>query len=917
MDNVVYDNVNLSAFEKRISGTTFGYTNQSFPKTATDGDILSVTYYDDYDFLNTGSPSVAYVNPNSTGFSSVGSGIQSGFVTGSKKRIIASSGAIGAWINKTLFYDQYGNVIQQQSNNLINQNAADITSNAYDIFADRITQTKQTKTAGSTISVINKVSYDIMDRVTQVAMNINGGADQILAKYNYNEIGQLIRKDLHSTTNGSTQPIEADKILGASESVAAGVQKTIVARNSIVLTAGFFAAQGSTFQAKIVESNYLQNVDYRYNIRGWMTSINNSTLSNDAGVTNNDDNDLFGMNLLYNESDASGLSNSAIFNGKISAVKWKSNDRFAPSTNPVRERSYVYAYDQANRLKNGHYSAKNGSAWNAEIGGYDESVTGYDQNGNILGLKRFTLNDNATVATLIDELTYTYGNTGNQISAISDQAGNTAGFKDQANGANEYLYDASGNITDDANKKQKIYYNDLNKVSKVVTEGYGTTEYTYDASGTVVRKSVYNTGNTVVKQLDYMDGFVYSGGTLSYFQTAEGRVLKGTSTFTYEYFIKDHLGSPRISFVDNGSGVAKVVQENEFYPFGLTMQGMVVRTPVSTTANKNLYNAGAELQDDFGSESSYATFYRHYDPAIGRFNAIDPAVDKYAELSPYVYAFNDPVSLNDPMGDEPPGYTPPDPRNGGGGFYYGQTLNSIPPYTQNQNEKIWSSPLIGRTIEQFSPEVQAIIQATWQKIPDGVPGQSHYNGEGYSSSYNRVIPYPDMSSPTGFGYLLINYSSKKTIYTIKQPGQKVDNQGGAGPGILQPFVLWRHYREGNGDPYVLSHKEFKSFIIDMMMNRKIDQRNGIPVPGMKGLYQIGVSAYNIKFDYTYAVGQATLYYNSTGIVGYSDWWNFDAKSSGVRSWPAETATTIGRNVGGAPFFVIYGITPPLNQIPKH
>ena len=102
----------------------------------------------------------------------------------------------------------------------------------------------------------------------------------------------------------------------------------------------------------------------------------------------------------------------------------------------------------------------------------------------------------------------------------------------------------------------------------------------------------------------------------------------------------------------------------------------------------------------------------------------------------------------------------------------------------------------------------------------------------------------------------------------------------------------------------------------MIMNGRIDQRNGIPILGMKGLYQIAVNAYNINFDYTYAVGQATLYYNSTEIVRYSDWWNFDVKPSGVRSWPTEIATTIGRSVGGAPFFVIYGITLLLNRIPK-
>jgi hypothetical protein len=45
-------------------------------------------------------------------------------------------------------------------------------------------------------------------------------------------------------------------------------------------------------------------------------------------------------------------------------------------------------------------------------------------------------------------------------------------------------------------------------------------------------------------------------------------------------------------------------------------------------------------------------FFREYDPALGRMNAVDPMVSKYASLTPYNYAFNDPVYFNDPLGDD-------------------------------------------------------------------------------------------------------------------------------------------------------------------------------------------------------------------------------------------------------------------------
>ena len=45
-------------------------------------------------------------------------------------------------------------------------------------------------------------------------------------------------------------------------------------------------------------------------------------------------------------------------------------------------------------------------------------------------------------------------------------------------------------------------------------------------------------------------------------------------------------------------------------------------------------------------------FYREYDPALGRMTSVDPVAGKYSSLSPYNYAFNDPVTYNDPLGDD-------------------------------------------------------------------------------------------------------------------------------------------------------------------------------------------------------------------------------------------------------------------------
>jgi RHS repeat-associated protein len=62
------------------------------------------------------------------------------------------------------------------------------------------------------------------------------------------------------------------------------------------------------------------------------------------------------------------------------------------------------------------------------------------------------------------------------------------------------------------------------------------------------------------------------------------------------------------------------------------------------------HNAGSELNSTTGN---YEMHNRQYDPVLGRMTAVDPMASKYASLTPYNYAFNDPVYFNDPLGDDP------------------------------------------------------------------------------------------------------------------------------------------------------------------------------------------------------------------------------------------------------------------------
>jgi RHS repeat-associated protein len=484
--------ISASVFHETYNGVgaTHGYTNTAsyFPSSNTT--VLTATYYDNYSF-KTMESGLDYVNNDLAGqYEYDPSGSQKNFpfvlrlVTGTKVNILGTTN----YLYSATYFDNKYRAVQTITKN--HKSGFDRVTNKFD-FTGKVLEAKRTYlVSGLTKTVKETFTYDPAGRLVTVKHAIDGatGVNEIMiVKNEYNEIGQLVDKKLHST-------------------------------------------DGTIFK---------QSVDYRYNIRGWLTSVNNSRLNNTD--FNDDNNDLFGMELGY-DSDL-GLGALARYNGNIAAIKWSNNT----IQSGVLQRGYAFSYDALNRLDAANQKeAIVFDTWTS--GNYDENGLTYDLNGNITALQRKDGN-----GTLIDNLTYIYGTgvtASNKLLYVNDAADATKGFVNGNTGTDDYSYDVNGNLIKDKNKgivnNNDIKYNHLNLPIEII-KGSDKVKYYYDATGRKLYQELY-TGAAVTKTTDYVGELMFENNVLKFINQSEGRVLPDGANWEYQYHLKDHLGNVRATF---------------------------------------------------------------------------------------------------------------------------------------------------------------------------------------------------------------------------------------------------------------------------------------------------------------------------------------------------------------------------------
>ena len=359
---------------------------------------------------------------------------------------------------------------------------------------------------------------------------------------------------------------------------------------------------------KSLHGSAANKLTYAYNLRSWLTGITSTR---------------FTQNLYYN----TGVG-TARYNGNISSMTWKSG-------NESTVRGYKFTYDGLDRMLNATYGETAGISTNANR--FSENVTGYDKNGNIKGLQRYGQLSSAAYG-MIDNLTLTLN--GNQLNRVDDAvAASTYNggfeFKNGANAADEYSYDANGNLTKDLNKGiSGITYNFLNLPNAVTFSDGSTITYTYGADGTKLR-TVHKIGSTTTTT-DYCGNVVYENGVQKLLLTEEGYVTLSDSK--YHYYLKDHQGNNRVVISQSGT----VEETNHYYPFGGAF---------ASTSNVQPYKYNGKELDSKKGLNWYDYGARHYDAALGRFTTNDRFAEKYYSMSPYQYGANNPVNNIDVNGD--------------------------------------------------------------------------------------------------------------------------------------------------------------------------------------------------------------------------------------------------------------------------
>jgi RHS repeat-associated protein len=587
----LFDNfIEEKQYEERLPLTSplqqEGYTVRSFPFTvqAFATTIFTVNYYDDYTWNTTAG--LNFIKYRTNRWSNTKS-----LMTGSKVRRLDNNN----WLASAMYYDDKNRLIQSQSENRFG------SINQTDVILDFIGQLLENrviyrKPSTADLRLSTTYAYDHTGRKLSTTHYLNGKAE-LLASYEYDELGRLISKNLNEASQNTitrNTPVLTPK-------------KEDAAKKYILLQPGTCIRGDSVYSAFIATG--LQKVSYHYNVRSQLRGINLKP-NGDLDPTK-----VFAMKLDYHED-------SRYFNGLISNQKWKSS---ADTTT----RKYLYDYDKAYRFTNAQFYGKPAEQ-------YNETNT-FDPNGNLLTLQRSGLRAVNTYGS-IDNLSYNYSGYSNKLDNIVDISGFTQGFKDVP-GLVDYTYYPDGSLKTDVNKGiTNIIYNYLGLQEEIVFSPTQKIKNIYTSDGQKLTQLLINGFSTT--KTEYVGDLIYKNDTLQTIYHDEGRVRFDANRIPhYQYFIQDHLGSNRVIF-EKLNDSTYIAQRTDYYAWG---------SPLSADNMQFKFLYQGKEYIDFLGLNSYDFGWRVGDSWTGRWNALDPE-DQFQSISGFSMMANQPTMQIDPDG---------------------------------------------------------------------------------------------------------------------------------------------------------------------------------------------------------------------------------------------------------------------------